>query len=257
LPEPKYYFATGRGVVTIAKREQRPGRYRVKRKAALFLLILPIVVAAAGRGEEQTVVRLPKPVWQGGIGVGEALNERRSTRIFTGQGITISDVSLLLWASSGKTEDGATAATRTIPSAGGIYPIRIYLLVKEVESLQQGVYRYDYKDHTVTLVKPGDLSKALSRAAIGQAFVRIAPACIIISARPEWTRRVYGNRGTIRYVHMDAGHAAQNIYLVAASLALGTVEIGAFIDEKVKAVLDLEEDEVPLLILPVGHPARR
>jgi nitroreductase len=73
---------------------------------------------------------------------------------------------------------------------------------------------------------------------------------------PRRTVRVYGKRGEQRYVHMDAGHSAQNLYLAACSLSLGTVEIGAFIDERVKSVLGLEGDEVPLLVMPVGHPIR-
>ena len=218
-----------------------------------FLLLL---AASVAMGSERRVLPLPEPSIRGGLGVGEALNERTSTRRFSKEAVTMQEVSLLLWASSGKTADGTTSATRTIPSAGGIYPVRVYLLVKEVESLERGVYLYDPMAHTVTLVKNGDLSKDLSQAAMGQTFVRTAPACIIIAARTDRTGRVYGDRGIERYVYMDAGHAAQNIYLVAASLSLGTVEVGAFIDEKVKGVLGLEK-EVPLLIMPVGHPYRR
>ena len=222
-------------------------------KRAGFLVVFLVFAAFSAGAGEQKIFPLPGPSWRGGLGVGEALNERRSTRSFKAQKLAMDDVSLLLWASSGKTRDGTTSATRTYPSAGGIYPLRVYLLAREVESLEKGLYRYDYKDHALTLVKPGELSKPLSQAAIGQTFVRTAPACIIITALPDRTRRVYGERGTVRYIHMDAGHAAQNIYLMCASLSLGTVDVGAFIDERVKRVLDLE-DEVPLLILPVGHP---
>jgi len=219
-------------------------------------VLLLLLTAAAAMGSERRVFTLPEPFIRGGLGVGEALNKRTSTRRFSKEAVTMQEISLLLWASSGKTAGGTTSATRTIPSAGGIYPVRVYLLAKEVESLERGVYLYDPMAHTVTLVKKGDLSKDLSQAAIGQTFVRTAPACIIITALTDRTGRVYGDRGVERYVHMDAGHAAQNIYLVAASLSLGTVEVGAFIDEKVKEVLGLEK-EAPLLIMPVGHPYRR
>jgi len=225
------------------------------KRAGLLVILLVLATASASAGEKK-IFPLPEPSWRGGLGVGEALNERTSTRRFSEEAVTMKEVSLLLWASSGKTEDGTTSATRTIPSAGGIYPVRVYLLAKEVESLERGVYLYDPMDHAVTLVKSGDLSKQLSQAAMGQAFMRTAPACIIITALLDRTGRVYGDRGVERYVHMDAGHAAQNIYLVAASLSLGTVEVGAFIDERVKGVLGLEK-ETPLLIMPVGHPYRR
>ncbi|MFO7996297.1 MAG: SagB/ThcOx family dehydrogenase, partial [Dehalococcoidia bacterium] len=62
----------------------------------------------------------------------------------------------------------------------------------------------------------------------------------------------YGDRG-IRYVHMEVGHAAQNIYLQAVALNLGTVVIGAFHDDQVSGVLNLPANEQPLYIIPVGR----
>ncbi|MBN2323280.1 MAG: SagB/ThcOx family dehydrogenase [Spirochaetes bacterium] len=205
---------------------------------------------------EDVVFSLPAPRIEGGPGVTEAMNARRSTRRFTDEGLGLEEVSLLLWASSGKTADAVTGATRTVPSAGGLYPVTVYLVARDVDALEQGVWRYDYRSHALTLNKKGDLSKPLSKAAGGQVYVRTAPACIVIAADPGRTARVYGTRGETRYVHMDAGHSAQNVYLAACSLLLGTVEVGAFIDERVKSVLGLEEDETPLLIMPVGHPLR-
>jgi SagB-type dehydrogenase family enzyme len=205
---------------------------------------------------EDAVFSLPAPRLEGGPGIKEVMNARRSTRRFADEGLGLEEVSLLLWAALGKTTDSVTGATRTVPSAGGIYPLVVYLVVREVDTLEQGVWRYDYSSHTVTLVKKGDISRPLSQAAGGQVYVRTAPACIVIAADPRRTVRVYGKRGEQRYVHMDAGHSAQNLYLAACSLSLGTVEIGAFIDERVKSVLGLEGDEVPLLVMPVGHPIR-
>ena len=54
-------------------------------------------------------------------------------------------------------------------------------------------------------------------------------------------------------MHMEAGHAAQNVYLQAEALGLGTVVIGAFRGEPVKRVPGLPEDEEPLYIIPVGR----
>jgi SagB-type dehydrogenase family enzyme len=83
-------------------------------------------------------------------------------------------------------------------------------------------------------------------------FIAEASASIVITASYKKTERVYGERGRERYVPMDAGHAAPNLYLQAVSLGLGTVAVGAFIDERVKSILEIEED--PLYILPVGWP---
>jgi SagB-type dehydrogenase family enzyme len=94
----------------------------------------------------------------------------------------------------------------------------------------------------------------LARAALGQEFVDEAPVDIVICAIYERTTRGYGARGE-RYVHMEVGHAGQNIYLQATALGLATVAIGAFHDEAVREVLKLEKQYRPLYIMPVGRPA--
>jgi SagB-type dehydrogenase family enzyme len=91
----------------------------------------------------------------------------------------------------------------------------------------------------------------LSAAALRQSSIGKAAAVLVISAIYERTTVKYGERG-IRYVHMEAGHAAQNVYLQAVSLNLGTVVIGAFDDEAVRTVLHLGEQGQPLYIMPMG-----
>jgi nitroreductase len=57
----------------------------------------------------------------------------------------------------------------------------------------------------------------------------------------------------MNYIYMEAGHAAQNVYLQAVALDLGTVSVGSFDDEEVKSVVGLVGSEIPLYIMPVGH----
>ncbi|MEW6109822.1 MAG: SagB/ThcOx family dehydrogenase [Nitrospirota bacterium] len=101
-------------------------------------------------------------------------------------------------------------------------------------------------------VSKGDKRNNLCSAAYGQSPVRNAPAVIVISSVYEKTTVKYGERG-VRYVHMEVGHTAQNIYLQSVSLHIGTVFIGAFDDDKVKNILYMPRNENPLGIMPVGR----
>jgi SagB-type dehydrogenase family enzyme len=87
-----------------------------------------------------------------------------------------------------------------------------------------------------------------------QTWVREAPINIVIAAVYERTTDRYGDRG-IRYVHMEAGHVGQNLYLQAEARGLGMVVVGAFHDEQVQTLLRLPADQKPLYIIPIGYPA--
>jgi SagB-type dehydrogenase family enzyme len=65
---------------------------------------------------------------------------------------------------------------------------------------------------------------------------------------------MYNVRGE-RYAYMETGHAGQNVYLQATALDLGTVAIGAFHDEEVRKVLQLDDNTRPMYIMPVGKPS--
>lgn len=230
-----------------------------KRIPLIFLLLWIIFTFLYAQKEEvymnEGIIKLPEPSYTGKVSVEDALNKRRSVRDFTEEGLTLKEVSQLLWACSGKTLEGVTGATRTYPSAGGLYPLEIYIMAGEIEGVEAGVYKYNWEDHSLNQVKTGDYRRELAQAALGQRFVREAPLIIIITAIFRRTERIYGERGRVRFVPMDAGHAAQNVYLEAVALGLGTVAVGAFIDDRVSLVLGLEK-EIPLYLLPVGRPYR-
>ena len=124
-----------------------------------------------------------------------------------------------------------------------------------VEGVSAGVYHYT-TSHALLLEQPGDVRQELARAALDQGFIAQAPVTLVIGAIYARTAEVYGERAA-RYVHMEVGHAGQNIYLQAAALGLATVAVGAFDDERVKRVLRLEAECQPLYIMPVGFPAEQ
>ncbi len=196
------------------------------------------------------MIELPEPA-AGQKTLTETLSQRVSRRDFSAVGLTLDEVGSLLWAAGGSPPDVVSGATRTAPSAGGAYPLEIYLVAGAgTEGLEAGVYRYAYQDHALTAVAGGDRREPLAASALDQAFIAEAPVNIVMVAYYGRTTQRYGDRG-VRYVHMDAGYASQNIYLMAEELNLGTVAIGAFDDSATADVL--ETDGAPLKIMPVGH----
>lgn len=196
----------------------------------------------------ESKIRLPAPQKTGGISVEEALSKRRSARDYPDEPLSLEEISQILWSAQGIT--ASEFGGRTAPSAGATYPLEVYLAVRKAE-LDVGLYRYLPEDHELIRVFSKDVSGDLAEAALGQSFIAEAPVNIIFSAVFERTTRSYDDRG-IMYVYMEAGHAAQNVYLQAQSLGLGTVVVGAFDDNRVSEVLSLPEKETPLYIMPVG-----
>ncbi len=194
----------------------------------------------------QEKIFLPQPLKKGKQSFEEVIDIRKSIRDYSSEALTKEELSNLLWAAYGK-----NAYRKTVPSAGALYPIVIYLIAGKVKDLNQGVYRYDANRHCLIKNSDKDVREDLTRAALSQDCIKEAPVIIAICARYEITASKYGERGT-RYVHIETGHVAQNIYLQAVNLRLGTVAVGAFYDEQVKKILDIEED--PLLLMPVGKP---
>ncbi|MEA3490140.1 MAG: SagB/ThcOx family dehydrogenase [Candidatus Omnitrophota bacterium] len=211
----------------------------------LFFLC-PVAPAQGG-------VKLPEPEKKGKVSVEEAIQERRSVRDFTDTPLTLKEVSQILWAAGGKTVDGITGPTRAYPSAGGLYPLEIYFVAGNVTGVEPGIYRYDWIEHSLVIVKEGDYRAELAAASWGQRMISEAPATIVIALKSEKVMRRYGQRGISRYISMDAGHLGQNVHLIVQSMGLGTVMIGAFSDQEIMKVMGLRK-ETPIYIMPLGHP---
>ena len=196
----------------------------------------------------QKTVGLPAPQFDSRTSIEKSLLERRSIRQYRDKGLTLGEISQLLWAAQGVT---SRIGYRTAPSAGALYPLEIYIAAGRVGELAPGIYRYEPDVHKLVKTCDGDKRMNLWRGALEQGSIRNAPLVLVFCAIYERTTSKYGERG-IRYVHMEVGHAAQNVCLQAISLGLGTVVIGAFNDKEIKRVLNLEGNEWPLCIMPVG-----
>lgn len=206
-------------------------------------------------------ILLPLPLARKEVmSVEQALLHRRSVRDFLNRSVSLTELSQILWACYGLTS--GSRDYKTTPSAGATYPLDIYVVVKEnsvvldnEKFVDAGVYRYVPERHSLTLVRGGDYSQSLMKACLGQRWVREAVFNIVIVAVFERTTSYYGERGE-RYVWIEVGHAAQNVYLEATALGLGCVAIGAYYDDIVADIIGLEEG-VPAYILSIGVPRRR
>jgi SagB-type dehydrogenase family enzyme len=202
---------------------------------------------------DATAIKLPPPKSAGAVSVEEAITRRRSTREFTDRALLVEELSQLLWSLQGTTDN--QRRLRAAPSAGATFPLEVISVIGDfgVSGLPAGLYLYLPSDHALKPIRNGDVRQQLAGVALGQQAVAQAPASLVIAADYERTRRRYRNR-TERYVHMEAGHAAQNLYLQATALGLGTNAIGAFDDDGVRQVLQLAPNLQPLYILPIGKP---
>ncbi len=199
--------------------------------------------------EPAAIVTLPPPKQDGGVAVEKAIATRRSTRDFAPGSLTIDDLSQLLWAGQGITDP---RGLRAAPSAGALYPMELDVVAVYVDGLRPGLYRYDPAAHALTRRRSGDLRRAVASSALGQKCLTDAGVILVLSGTYSRTTWKYDDRG-IRYVHIEAGAVAENIWLQAVSLGLGTVTIGAFYDDRVAKALDLPEGETPLCLMPVGR----
>lgn len=197
----------------------------------------PTAAESVGSSLSQPALQMPAPATTGSTSLEQAIHDRRSVRNYTEAPLTLAQVSQLLWAAQGITSpEGARAA----PSAGGTYPLEIYAAVGRVTGLDAGIYRYEPEGHQLVLVSAGDVLAELRSASLDQAAVSNAAVDFVVAGVYARTAARYGERGS-RYVHLEAGHATQNLCLQATALGLGAVPIGAFSD-----------DEEPLYVLPVG-----
>jgi len=237
-------------------------------KKKLFLFFLPAVillsiswqiVRKANQVEKeepmfktnQKIISLSQPATSSSFSLEKAIASRRSRREYSKTPLTLKQISQILWAAQGITDQ--EKELRSAPSAGALYPLEIYLLTGEkgVEELESGVYHFQAENFQLKKVLTADLRHDLSRAALNQSVVNQAPATIIITALYQRTTEKYGQRGE-QYVHLEAGHVGQNIYLQAEALGLGTVVIGAFNDQQLKELLQLDQEQ-PLYLMPIGN----
>ena len=206
---------------------------------------------AAPSFKEGTTIKLPEPQHDSGVSIEQSLLQRRSTRSYTGESLTLPEVSQLLWAAQGITDD---RDFRTAPSAGALYPVENYLIINDVEGIPQGVYHYNVSEHCLEQLKEGDYRVTIARAALDQKIGYDANVVFAWTAVVERSKWKYKQRA-FRYIYLDAGHIAQALAMAAVALGLGSCQIAALYDEEVNELLGVDgNEETAIYLTVVGHP---
>jgi SagB-type dehydrogenase family enzyme len=223
-----------------------PGDW-VRRRAFLAAGALAVAGACTGATRTSTpkipTTALPSPEEGPRVSLDEVLARRRSIRSFSDEPVAEEAISRLLWAAQGVT---ASWGGRTAPSAGALYPIEVYV------STLDGLVKYVPEEHGSVAVVREDRRSRIA-AATGQEPPLGAPVLVVIAGKVSRTEAKYGDRAE-RYVQLEAGHACQNLLLEATALGLAAVPIGAFSDDAIRDSIGIDQDEVPLYVVPIGHP---
>lgn len=198
--------------------------------------------------QADNLINLPTPRTTGTQGIESLLEHRRSIREYRDAAVSLEELAQLLWSAQGITD---ARGHRTAPSAGALYPLELYVVVGKVKGLPAGIYHYQAKGHRLQSTGSHDVRQALAQAALSQEWLADAPVVLVFTAVPERTTEKYGERG-IHYIYMEVGHAAQNVFLQAGALGLGTVVVGAFEDKAVARVVGLPPGRKPMILMPVG-----
>jgi SagB-type dehydrogenase family enzyme len=204
---------------------------------------------------------LPAPNLDGRCSVEKALAERKSVREFSDEPMSLVALSQLLWAAQGVTRkmdkpDWWTGTAwqggmRTAPSAGALYPLEVYVVAGNVEGLNPGIYKYKPLTHELVKVSTGDKRSQMVTRPPGQNWLVQAPCLIVFGVVYAREEVKYAERAA-QYVHIEVGHAVENLCLQAVALDLGSTVMGAFKDDLVKRVIGMPDEESPVAFVPVG-----
>ncbi|MGA2961435.1 MAG: SagB/ThcOx family dehydrogenase [Candidatus Korobacteraceae bacterium] len=187
-----------------------------------------------------TTIQLPQPSKSGGMALTEALARRRSTRTFTAKALTQAEISQLLWAAQGITDD---KGHRTAPSASAQYYIHVYLASAD------GFFEYIPSGHQLKKLQSQDLRAKLSV----QPSVKSAPIVLVITGEYERAVAKAGADKGPRLVALEAGHVAQNVLLQATALGLGAVPVAGFEPKDAQQAASLPAQHTPIYLMPIGR----
>lgn len=184
----------------------------------------------------------------------QAVNQRTSVRNYSTEALSMEELSFLLWCTQGvKRVSQRPVTLRTVPSAGARHAFETYLLINRVDGLKPGLYRFLAIEHALLPVDlKQDWAGILTAACEDQEMVRTGAVSFFWVAVRERMAWRYGERG-YRYLHLDAGHVCQNLYLAAEAVNSGMCAIAAFNDELLCRALGVDGvEQFPIYVAALG-----
>lgn len=199
----------------------------------------------------------PENLTVGNASIRDIIGQRESRRKYTGQPLTLEELSYLLWATQGVTHriEGKSGLVirRTVPSGGARHTFETYLVINKVEGIEPGLYRYLPLEHKLLFIRSEEgLSEKVADACCGQKFVGQGAVIFIWTTIPykmEWRYLELSHK----VIAIDAGHLCQNLYLASESIGAGTCGIGAYFQQDIDEIIGVDgEDEFVIYMAPVG-----
>jgi SagB-type dehydrogenase family enzyme len=196
------------------------------------------------------VVELPAADIKGKLSVEETIQNRRSKRLYSDVPVTKQELAQLLWSAQGITDK---KGYRTAPSAKGAYPFSLYVVVRNVEDIDEGLYLYNSQNHTLGNLGLANAGQRLIEAGV-QDTSKNAPVVIVLVATPAKMLEKFPDSNPMPNVYLEGGHIGQNIYLQVESLGMATVVTGGFNKQAVAEALELDPvNQTVVYLVPFGN----
>jgi SagB-type dehydrogenase family enzyme len=250
-------------LLQIIKKNSRLTRRQACQLAAMLGLFSGLLAQSRARRvlartpktlEKEEPLNLPAPMLDGDVSLERAIKQRRTIRSFADKPLAVGQLSQILWAAQGITED--RGSKRAAPSGGALYPIDVYAVLGKngVQGVVQGVYHYDPTHHSIQKIFGTDARVDVAVAALRQMWMATAPVILVLTAEYGRITVKYGDRGK-RYAMIEVGHIGQNVFLQCEALGLSAGIVGAFYDKEVARAINTQKNHEPLIIMPVGWKA--
>lgn len=188
----------------------------------------------------------------------ECIKDRRSTRFYADEAMSLEELSYLLWATQGITGTNKAGLTlRTVPCSGATHSFETYLFIMAVEGIKKGVYRYEPLEHRLLFMfEIDDINTRVDEITLEQPFVpnftkqaAVVFAWSTIPYRSEWKFDITAHKKIL----IDIGHVCQNLYLASESVGAGTCAIGIYDQKSIDNLLGLDgEEEFIIYLAAVG-----